>query len=76
MTGPVLIGAAVVLVVLVVVIALVVVRGRSRPAAPMTGATGPSSPTAIVCSFCKREYEPAQAGGRCPSCGAATPRGR
>jgi hypothetical protein len=67
------IAAALVVLVLVV---LLVVWARSRSAAPRPaqGATGPSSPTAIVCSFCKREYDPAETGGRCPGCGAAAPR--
>ena len=80
MTGTPLIAAVAVLVavVLVVLVVLLVLWARSRSAAPraVTGATGTSSPTAIVCSFCKREYDPAETGGRCPGCGAAAPRRR
>ena len=76
MTGPVLIAAAAVVVVLLAVIVLLVVRSRAADPRAMAGPTGPSSPTAIVCSFCKREYEPAETGGRCPGCGAAAPRKR
>jgi len=72
-----LVVAAVVLIVAIVIV-LLAVRSRSRggatPAAPVR--TGPSSPTAIVCPFCKREYEPAETDRRCPGCGAAAPRGR
>jgi hypothetical protein len=72
-----LIAAAVVVLVAIVLIVLLAVRARRRSdaAQALPGRVGrPSSPTAIVCSFCKREYDPAETGGRCPSCGAAAPR--
>ena len=70
-------AAAVVLVVLVVVV-LLAVRARSRTGRrqALPGRVTPPSPTATVCPFCKREYEPAETGGRCPGCGAAAPRKR
>jgi hypothetical protein len=70
-------AVAVALIILVLVVVLAVLaRARSRRPQALPGPTGPSSPTAIVCSFCKREYEPAETGGRCPGCGAAAPRAR
>ena len=73
--APLLIAAAALAVVAAAVVVLVVVLGaRSRAAAIPEAPAGPSSPTAIICSFCKREYEPAESAARCPSCGAAAPR--
>lgn len=73
-----LIVAAVVLLLVIVAVVLLAVRARSRrvasPALPTR--SGPPSPTAITCPFCKRDYEPAETDGRCPGCGAAAPRGR
>jgi hypothetical protein len=71
--------AAAVIAVIVIVLAVVLVvraRSRSRQTQALPSPTGPSSPTAIICPFCKREYEPAGTSGRCPGCGAATPRSR
>jgi len=75
---PIEIAAAVVAVIVIVVVVVLVVRARSRTGPPqaLPGRTGPSSPTAIICPFCKREYEPAETSGRCPGCGAAAPRAR
>jgi hypothetical protein len=77
-TSTVLIAAVAVVLVALVVIVLLAVRARSRSGAPqaLPGQVGPSSPTAIICSFCKREYDPAETDGRCPGCGAAAPRKR
>ena len=70
-------AAAVALLVIVLAVVLAVrARSRSRRPQVLQGPTVPSSPTAIVCSFCKREYEPSETGGRCPGCGAAAPRRR
>jgi hypothetical protein len=70
-------AAAVVLIIIVLAVVLAVraLASRRRPQA-LPGPTGPSSPTAITCPFCKREYDPAETGGRCPGCGAAAPRAR
>jgi hypothetical protein len=77
-TSTVLIAAAAVVLVALLVIVLLAVRARSRSGAAQAppDQVAPSSPTAIVCSFCKREYDPAETGGRCPGCGAAAPRKR
>jgi uncharacterized paraquat-inducible protein A len=73
--APLLFAAAALVVVAAAVVVLVAVLGaRSRAAAMPEAPARPSSPTAIVCSFCKQEYEPAESAGRCPSCGAAAPR--
>jgi len=68
-----LVPAAVIALILIVAIVLVLV-GRSRRQPPAALPSVPSSPTAVVCQFCKREYEPSETGRRCPGCGAATPR--
>jgi hypothetical protein len=71
------VAVAVVLVIALLVVLLVVRRSRSRSRGggqPADRGTRPSSPTAIACPFCRREYEPGEAGGRCPGCGAATPK--
>jgi len=72
-----LLSAAAVALVLIVAIVVLAVRAR-RSSAPraLPGAAGPRSPNAVVCSFCKREYDPGTSGGHCPGCGAATPRRR
>jgi hypothetical protein len=77
-TSTVLIAAAAVVLVALVVTVLLAVRARSRSGASqaLPGPASPPSPTAIVCSFCNREYDPAETGGRCPGCGAAAPRKR
>jgi len=78
LSSPLLIAVAVVVLVAIVVAVLLVVRARSRSSRPqaLPGRVGPASPTAIICPFCKREYEPEETGGRCPGCGAAAPRKR
>jgi len=75
---PIEIAAAAVILIVIVLAVVLAVRARSQSGRPqaLPGATGPSSPTAIICPFCKREYEPAETSGRCPGCGAATPRGQ
>ena len=69
-------GAVAVIVIVLAVVLAVRARARSRRPQALPGPTGPSSPTAIICPFCKREYDPAETGGRCPGCGAAAPRAR
>jgi len=75
---PIEIAAGAVAVIVIVLAVVLAVRARSQSGRPqaLPGATGPSSPTAIICPFCKREYDPAETGGRCPGCGAAAPRSR
>jgi hypothetical protein len=68
-----IVAALIALAVIVGIVLLIVRASRPRPAAALPSAA-PSSPTAIVCQFCKREYEPSQTGRRCPGCGAASPR--
>jgi hypothetical protein len=72
------IAAAAVAVIVIVLAVVLAVRARSRSGRQqaLPGPTGPSSPTAITCPFCKREYDPATTSGHCPGCGAAAPRGR
>jgi Zn finger protein HypA/HybF involved in hydrogenase expression len=68
------IAAVAVAVVLLVVAALLVVRRlRSRPEGQTALPEAP--PGSFACPFCKRPYDPAQTGRRCPGCGAAAPRG-
>jgi len=72
-------AAAVVLILILVVLVVVIraVRARSRPRWPQALPSHvPLSPTAIVCPFCRREYDPPETGDRCPGCGAAAPRKR
>ena len=69
-------AAVIVLVAIVMVVLLVRARSRTRATRALPNRVGPSSPTAVVCPFCKREYEPEETGGRCPGCGAAAPRRR
>ena len=77
MTPIVIAAAAVVILILVLVVVILAVRSRSRPRRPQALPSHvPLSPTAIVCPFCKREYDPPVTGDRCPGCGAAAPRKR
>jgi hypothetical protein len=71
-----LIAAAVIVVIVVAVIVFLVRRARPSQQQALPSRAAPSSPTAVVCQFCNREYEPSETGGRCPGCGAATPRKR
>jgi hypothetical protein len=75
---PIEIAAAAVVVIVVVLALVLAVRARTRSRRPraLPGPAGPSSPTAIICPFCKREYDPAETNGHCPGCGAAAPRAR
>ena len=71
-SGTALIVVAVVLVVVALaIVAALVLRRSARPSAHVLP---PPSEQGFVCPFCKRPYDPAQTGGRCPSCGAAAPR--
>ena len=65
----------VVVMALLVILAVAVRGARARPdrALPPASANGGEAAAGMVCPFCRRRYDPAQAGGRCPGCGAASP---
>jgi hypothetical protein len=69
--------AAVVLVALVAAVAILRRRSRAGMRSQLPPQSG-SAETAggFVCPFCKRTYDLARSGRRCPSCGAAAPRER
>ena len=67
-SGP-LVVVIVVAVIVVAVAALLVVRARSRPGGQSAlPGPPPSEAGGYTCPFCKRPYDPAQTGGRCPGC--------
>lgn len=77
MTPIVIAAGAVALLIIILLVVALVLRTRPRPRRPQALPSHvPLSPTAIVCPFCKREYDPPETGNRCPSCGAAAPRRR
>jgi len=61
---------------LVVLVVAAVLVARAIRSAPDRTAPPDAPPGGFACPFCKRPYDPAQTGGRCPGCGAAAPRRR
>jgi hypothetical protein len=68
------IAAAVVLVVVVLAVAVLLAMRARRSAPGRSALPEAPAPGAYTCPFCKRPYDPAQSGNRCPACGAAAPR--
>jgi hypothetical protein len=66
--------AVAVAVLLVLVAAALVLRRRARMGAARRSRPPASEASGFLCPFCRRAYDPARTGRRCPACGAAAPR--
>jgi hypothetical protein len=72
-SATVLVVVAVAALVVLAAAAALLLRGRARRARPAASSSAEGE-SGFVCPFCRRAYDPAQTGRRCPGCGAAAPR--